>query len=171
MKRPRSSAVSAMHLSQGVSGASLEPPHASVRARSPRTPREEPPERPDPANRQPLPGPGAAGTTQVPCSSGGSTSGNRAGSLGPGRCTKGTRGKHRREHVTTTPDTAAGQAQQDMGSLVLRPSRHHPHSPPPRALPTAGKHNQAPLELERAGWGRGGTSAHGRPLTAPRVHL
>lgn len=49
------------------------------------------------------------------------------------------------------------QAQQDMGSLVLRPSRHHPHSPPPRALPTAGKHNQAPLELERAGW-------EGKPL-------
>lgn len=68
---------------------------------------------------------------QVPCSSGGSTSGNWAGSLGPGKCTKGTRGKHRREHVTIIPDAGEGLAQQEVGSLVLQPTAaHHPQPRP-----------------------------------------
>lgn len=99
--------------------------------------------------------------TAVPCSSDGSTSGSWVGCLGPEQCPKGTCGKQRRKHVTATPDTRAGPAQQDMRGSVLwplshqclrEPSKHHPHGPLPIAPPIAGKYKQVPLKLEKAGW-------------------
>lgn len=127
-----------------------------------------------------LEGKASGGQPRVPSSSGGSTSGSRACCLGPGKH-QDTCGKCRRNMSPSCTDTRAGRgprrsmwgsrAVASQPSVPKEPSRLHPRPQPP---PTAGKHHQAPTELERAGWGQGGgTSAQRQSprVARPQGHL